>query len=80
MQAYTTVVVKLWTHPTPNIVSLSYCSEKGEGKKTGRYVLHAEKLPAEEISEPDMSTSTAQGFHQRRQKIGGVVSSPDPWE
>ena len=59
---------------TPNIVSLSYCSEKREGKKTGTYVLHVEKLPAEEISEPDVSTSTAQGCHQQRQKtfqIGG---------
>ena len=40
-----------------NIVSLSYRSEKREGKKTGRYVLHVgviEKLPAEDIKELDV--------------------------
>ena len=46
---------------TPNIVSLSYCSEKGEGKKTGRYVLHVKKLPAEEIKRT--RCPTAQGCH-----------------
>ena len=42
---------------TANMVSLSYRSEKREGKKIGRHVLHVgviEKLPAEEIKEPDV--------------------------
>ncbi len=42
---------------TPSVVSLSYCSEKKEGKKTGRYVLRVgviKKLPANEIEDPDI--------------------------
>ena len=42
---------------TPSVVSLSYSSEKKEGKKTGRYVLHVgviKKLSAKEIKAPDV--------------------------
>ena len=57
---------------TPNVVSLSYSSEKKEGKKTGRYVLRVgviKKLSAEEIKDPDVLLPKAVVYETPTKKV-----------
>ncbi len=61
---------------TPSVVSLSYCSEKKEGKKTGRYVLRVgviKKLPAIEIEDPDILLPKTVVYETRTKKVAVPV-------
>ena len=77
---------------TPSVVSLSYCSEKKEGKKTGRYVLRVgviKKLPAEEIKAPDVLLPKRVVYKTLAKKVdvpvqvveeGEIKALSPPWE
>ena len=77
---------------TPSVVSLSYSSEKKEGKKTGRYVLHVgviKKLPAEEIKAPDIPLPKTVVYKARTKSVdvpvqvveeGVIKALSPPWE
>ena len=61
---------------TPNVVSLSYCSEKKEGRKTGRNVLRVgviKKLPAEDIKDPDVLLPKAVEYETLNKKVSVPV-------
>ena len=57
---------------TPNVVSISYCDEKKDGKKTGRKVLCfgvVKKLQPKHIAKPDVLLPKSVSFENENKKV-----------